>query len=413
MRATRLIVVGVLACVLILLGAGQFSALPRLLLEHLGGPELDSNHPLRDSEGRRRVALPVNPLVCRMADIRRPFNRTLWTVESLMPNGAAAFCAQFGEPARPANATPRLVYNIMFGGESDMLEVALHEIYPVVDIIFLTESAITHSLQQRTPVWLTRFKLEPRFKPFLEKIDHQVYTSRRFDKWVEFDRKRKLYEARYHRKVVIRGRVIDDKMRPITGWEVERNQRKFFLKFLDLHNVTIKDLIIANSDLDEIFSRELLVRYKYCNTSLDFRTFHFRYDLNCLQETVVSQQANLVFFAPPKNDFSDIDLFKRRAGHVNAAFDPVNLMTEMRKGRLVWHLTAFGGADAVLKKYENSPHRFVGKLTREDVSRDIMTCAYNDKQRDRVDLTPDLLPYFIAQNQCQFRAMGWLRPSTL
>ena len=60
---------------------------------------------------------------------------------------ARAFCARYGY--RPRADVPRVLLGLMFSYEYDMLEVMLHELYPVVDEVYIAESETSHSLQRK------------------------------------------------------------------------------------------------------------------------------------------------------------------------------------------------------------------------------------------------------------------------
>jgi hypothetical protein len=283
----------------------------------------------------------------------------------------------------------------MFGFELDMLEVVLHEIYPVVDFIYVTESTVTHSLGKKPLLW-DSVKAEPRFDRFAGKISHNVFTPAKKFK---------------------------------SGWDIEKRQRAFFLKFVAQNNITDSDILLGNIDLDELMTRETLVRMKHCETpDLTFKLVQFRYNLNCLQEVRYTAYYTTTFYW---RDRKGGDLYSRRRASKPVPFDVgvggEGVVATLR-GMGAWHMTAFGGVPAVMRKYENSPHRFVGTVSRADVARNIGECRYNDKQRTALGprgaasaawfargnastatrLNAVALPYLIAQNLCSFAERGWL-----
>ena len=300
-------------------------------------------------------------------------NYSHWRVEE---QDISRICASYGERMRPAGQRlPKIFYSIMFGIEVDMLEVVLHEIFPVVDHIFITESTVTHSLRPKGLVF-HKIAKTPRFAPFLSKISHDVFSPTK----------------RYS-----------------SGWDVEKRQRSFFLRRIAQYNISAGDIVVGNTDLDELFSRELLLRYKYCDVGedLNFHVFHFRYNFNCLQELQYSRYGATVFLFPNNTaEMRKIDLYRRRTYRKAIPFD-VHGVDDVMTQRLVWHMSAFGGVDAVQKKYENSPHRFVGELSRDAIRASIEACTYNGAARFRVRLPVHRLPYFVRLNLCHYVNLGW------
>uniref|UniRef100_A0A7S1QP28 Glycosyltransferase family 17 n=1 Tax=Neobodo designis TaxID=312471 RepID=A0A7S1QP28_NEODS len=330
----------------------------------------------------------------------------------------ANVCRRRGLPRRVKGTEPKLIYAVMFGVEFDMLEVVLHEVAPVADTIFVTESTVTHSLGKKK-LHFDSVK-DARFAQFLPKVRHLVYSPVRAYK---------------------------------SGWDVEKRQRNHFLRYLRQQaNVSEGDIVVGNIDLDEILARDTLVAMKYCDIDattkpgdgVPFKLVHFRYSTNCIQEAKYNTYFDTAF------RFSDslgtkarpLDLYKRR---LNRDSKPLASppSTDMAAGvrRVIrdggaWHLTAFGGIKAILHKYQNSPHRFVGSLSEADVVKVMHGCEYQDTRRWKLPFwtgpqnttigdspwwlpngadegsgawPPVPLPYALTQRPCQMLARGWFR----
>jgi hypothetical protein len=258
-------------------------------------------------------------------------------------------------------SVPRLFYAVMFGLELDMLELVLHEVAPVADIIFVTESTVTHSLKSKK-LFFDNVKAT-RYAQFLPKIQHLTYTPVRQYK---------------------------------SGWDVEKRQRNYFLRYIKQFNVTDGDIVVGNIDLDELLTRETLVRMKYCQTDdFTFKLVHFRYSTNCLQEATYNTYFDTAFAWRTTNGRSKaIDLYSRRknrdAKSISAASDTTGsdairtgVVSVLRNGG-AWHFTAFGGVKAILNKYRNSPHTHVGHLSESDVIRVMNECSYQETVRHKL-----------------------------
>lgn len=77
------------------------------------------------------------------------------------------------------------VYDIfLFNNELDVLEIRLNELDPVVDMFFIVDATLTHTLQRKESVITPELFEDPRFKPFKEKITHiQLETMEGEDTW--------------------------------------------------------------------------------------------------------------------------------------------------------------------------------------------------------------------------------------
>ena len=303
-----------------------------------------------------------------------PWNRTLWSIPDDF--NAAEFCSSFSESAIPAHKRPRLFYGIMFGYEFDMLEVVLHETSPIVHKYILAESMVTHSLKKKRS-YFADVMTEPRFAPFMHKIANYTFHPR--------------------------GRIR-------SGWEIERRQRKFGLKGAFDSGIRVNDILIGNMDLDELFQATYLMRLKYCNVKkLDFFQFQFRYHLNCLMIDKYSQNRD-VNFRWGTDSLRLKDLYKSRQSRKATSFDPRNYSKQFLEfdGSVNWHMGTFGTVEEIMRKLQNSPHRFLANVTEADVLQDIAQCRYNMEPRWMIPQRRSLLPKFIQQNMCQFKGKGWL-----
>jgi hypothetical protein len=302
------------------------------------------------------------------------WNRTMWALpENFDP---ASFCASYGEPPLPPNKRPRIFYGIMFGYEFDMLEVVLHESFPIVDKYILAESALTHSLKPKRS-YFADVMAEPRFQPYLHKIANYTFHPR--------------------------GRIR-------SGWEIERRQRRFGLKGAFNSSIRNGDIMIGNMDLDEVFQASYLMRLKYCKVkTMHFVQFQFRYHLNCLMIDKWSENRDVNFHWGSES-VRVKDLYKARQSRRAVEMEPGNYsnLHQHFEGRVNWHLGTFGTLEEVMRKLQNSPHRFLANNSQQSVIDDSRNCRYGGDQRWMVSQKLSQLPKYIRQNHCLFRHKGWL-----
>ncbi|CUG01185.1 glycosyltransferase family 17, putative [Bodo saltans] len=286
-----------------------------------------------------------------------------------------AFCAQFGE--RPRRVVPTLWYGIMFSFEFDMLEVLFHELAGVVDKYVIVESAMSHSKKPKVTV-LNQLYEQERFREFTPIVYNGTFVVRRL-------------------------------MR--SGWDYEKRQRKRVLQVVQESGIRDGDVFVANLDLDEVFSRTTVMRYKYCQSpQMYFHSFGYRYYLDCLMDESVPQfQRGVIVWA--NRDYGYYDLYKARNALVQTPLNISDFRAEMlkRRSQLVWHMSTFGTFDEIRYKLSHSPHRFVDIEDDSVLRSEIETCKYNNRTRHIVPLYDDLLPRFIQRNQCRFRERGWIR----
>ena len=326
----------------------------------------------------------------------------MWSPEAFLDaaGGHLMFCSQFGDvPISEPELRPRIIYGAMFNFEADMLEVAMHQVYRIVDRFYVVESSITHSTKTKVLEW-PEHSTEERFLPFRDKVKHLVFEPKKTMK---------------------------------SGWDVEKQQRVTYIEEMingkqNGLNLTFNDIVMANMDLDEIPSRTMLMRFKYCKmargTKLFYRIFHFRYHLGCLQTLKVDDLFNTMFFWPAENLHTQKaikkEIYKRREHRVRREISSTaNLTAEFQHPYTTWHMSAFGGMKAIMRKHDHSPHRFVGDFPRKEVERAIKNCEYNDQKMFRVNVEnifldppaqkgqPDRLPYLIQRNMCYYKQQGW------
>lgn len=304
-----------------------------------------------------------------------PMNRSL---EDLPADfDSKAFCQRFGE--EPLSQPARVFYGVMFSFELDMLEVLLHETFPVVDKYIVVESRVSHSKKEKD-LYLPLVYEQRRFAPFLSKIVTGTFNVRRSYR---------------------------------SGWDYEKRQRKRVLQVAQSAGIADGDVFVANLDLDEVFSRATVMRYKFCQTIDEpkyFHSFGFRYNINCAMDnsTVIFKQ-NVFVWRPSKVTL--YDLYKRRnIRDLSPVMDMSNFAEEVRRreGRLVWHMSTFGTFDQIRFKLANSPHRFVDNVTDDHIKHTIQECEFNGRKRWKVKMLPDTVPILMRRNWCRFAAAGWL-----
>lgn len=287
-----------------------------------------------------------------------------------------SFCKQFGE--HPRKNPARVWYGAMFSFELDMLEVLLHETNPVVDKYVFVESTWSHSKRQK-PLFFGHVLTQSRFRPFLHKIINGTFNARR---------------------------------RFRSGWDYEKRQRKRVLQVVQESGIQDGDILIANLDLDEVFSRETVMRYKFCNSrDMLFHTFGYRYNLNCyMDETALQFQKSVILWSNFNAGY--YDLYKARSAAVLVPLNmSANFVDELRRFRsqLAWHMSTFGNFEQIRFKLSNSPHRFVDDIDNQTLTSEILACKYNNRTRTHVSISHDTMPRFISRNLCHFKRLGWLR----
>lgn len=293
------------------------------------------------------------------------------------------FCASHNLSLRPTPA--RLFYGIMFSFELDMLEVALHESFPLIEQFIIVESLLSHS-KRRKKAYLHQIFRQKRFQPFLHKIVNGTFSMKRALK---------------------------------TGWEVENKQRNAVVH-LARTNSTIKDgdIFLGNMDLDEVYSRETLMRFKYCEHGkqlpLGFHVVSFRYHLNCVSENVTVYRRAPIFSWHTETYTSHFNMYKRRLGKTVVALDTFNINAEIqkKKAEMAWHMSTFGNVDQIMYKLSHTPHRLMDGMNASAIAFESENCWHNSIQRTRVPnggMEDASLPLFVRRNRCHFLRLGWLR----
>lgn len=145
--------------------------------------------------------------------------------------------AAFG-PNATKRATPRKVAHlIQFGFDVDILEIHLHEIYDLVDYIFIIESTHAHFAGIEKPLLWERVKSQSRFSKFKKKIVHMVIDDA-------------------------------DSVDKNSFWAMESYQEEQrWVKFLEWNSKTKyfgADDLVGFGDTDEIAWRENIQLLKYC-----------------------------------------------------------------------------------------------------------------------------------------------------
>ena len=141
-------------------------------------------------------------------------------------------CAAYGLPRR---AKPiRIHYGVMVGFETDVTEIVMHEIYPVVDSIVVVETDVTHSRKDKPYVFNVTIK--ERLERFRDKIHYFQIPQN--------STKKKLSD----------------------NWAIEKFQRNSVMKLMmsdDLRakiKLQIGDIIVGNIDMDELMNRRTLAK---------------------------------------------------------------------------------------------------------------------------------------------------------
>ena len=133
----------------------------------------------------------------------------------------------------------RIGHMIQFGYDVDTLEIHLHEIYDVVDYIFLIESTISHKGKTKPLVW-EMIKKTPRFSKFQDKVVHFIMDDSHLKRNSE-------------RSDIFQYENLQEKLR----WQ-------YFLEWNEVNRVFKDDDVIGFGDTDEIPSRENIQLLKHC-----------------------------------------------------------------------------------------------------------------------------------------------------
>eukprot|EP01065_Artemidia_motanka_P016710 TRINITY_DN20314_c0_g1_i1.p1 TRINITY_DN20314_c0_g1~~TRINITY_DN20314_c0_g1_i1.p1 ORF type:complete len:548 (+),score=154.19 TRINITY_DN20314_c0_g1_i1:65-1708(+) len=185
-----------------------------------------------------------------------PLMLSPWRVEDAK-EAAAAGCKESGR---------RVFYAITFGGEVDLLYVHLHEIYPVVDVIVIVETALTHRKHPKPSVYRMHSEL---FSVFADKVRYYFFGKEEVDALVGLC---------VHRKRISCG---------WSKWELVRGMYRLISK--GLSDADDGDIVVTNCDTDEVVHRHTLVRWKYCalpvlpGSPLNLTFANFWYNFNCME----------------------------------------------------------------------------------------------------------------------------------
>eukprot|EP00759_Apiculatamorpha_spiralis_P057602 PhF_6_TR8721/c0_g1_i2/m.13690/K00737/MGAT3; beta-1,4-mannosyl-glycoprotein beta-1,4-N-acetylglucosaminyltransferase len=295
-------------------------------------------------------------------------------------------CSKYGLKRRAK--IPRLHYGIMIGFESDILEIVLHEIYPVVDSIVITELETTHSKRKKQMLFNTTVQ-KRKLQRFMDKVTYIPLNpgNKRFK----------------------------------DNWAVEKFQRNSVLYEMTVRKDRIGlqegDIIMGNIDLDELHSRDLLAKWKVCDVQrpLFFYQLQLKFSFRCMPYNHLAGYGATVFFWEGK----PVDLYRARViirSKVSLG-DTISNSTWVRGGPrsapelypLSWHMSSFGSVDDVVRKNENSPHRYVGSYSRKQIEQSIQSCTmFDGVKMNRIWLPNEALPEFVVRNLCHYRSRGWL-----
>lgn len=392
----------------------------------------------------RRDWCPVPPFSARSAVPMPPVEAYH---EPPMATDEDACRGRFALTARPAPV--RIIYCVMMSSELDILEVVLHEVFPVVGLVVVVESTATHSAGTKQPVFPNASLASSRFARFASKLHYAIYNpEKKFSK----------------------------------GWDVEMRQRRHIMQVLHAladtpRRVQPDDIVVVNMDLDELLPRRYLYRLRHCRVPepVILPVVHFRYHFSCLQTVTVTRYQGLVLtygdavakYGRKRNFIYDA----RREGTFRlAAFTnivpgapsqqhnpdvqgprdvarsfatlPMDsiVLRVLRAEFAAWHLSAFGGIHATQEKYKNSPHRFLAEVPLLQVAKQLDGCLYNGKPLTKLSwdwwlegLTPEktvfvgpgaaemernavgvpdwdftALPRYVLEHPCAFRRRAWL-----
>lgn len=304
----------------------------------------------------------------------------------------------------------RIYYGIMMNTEVEMLDLVLHEIFPVVDKVILVESTVSHSLLPKESFVKSLFNPDgphgTRFMRYASKVVHHLWSPRR------------TY---------------------LSGWDIEKRQRQAFFTAAHSGGIVEGDIAVANMDLDELISFRMLLRLKYCADDIEdpddpqkisFDLVHFRYNLNCLTETSLTQYQRTIF-RWRADKYPSLYTLRKSTVQVPIPLHNISSFLRERRDRLAWHMSTFGGVNGILQKRKNSPHRFVGerenadavalmesskkKLTFDEANAIVMETQISKcffmTPRTPVALDRDVLPraFRHPSADCQFLRNGFIR----
>eukprot|EP00466_Bigelowiella_natans_P010015 jgi/Bigna1/90318/estExt_fgenesh1_pg.C_670055 len=85
-------------------------------------------------------------------------------------------CSQWGLTGNWERRNRRIYYSFMFADEAEILNVVLHEIYPVVDVIIILECTTTWQGEKKPLFFPKLNQTSKSFKPFIDKIRYIPYT---------------------------------------------------------------------------------------------------------------------------------------------------------------------------------------------------------------------------------------------
>lgn len=217
-----------------------------------------------------------------------------------------------------------MIYDcFQFYNELDLLELRLHELYPVVDKFIIAEATKTFSGNDKE---LRYIKHIDRYKKYSDKI---VYIS-----YDDFDRSKKLWTYQ-------------------DGWNLENNQRRCLLQ--GLKSVKDNDIIMI-SDLDEIPSRDFVLKLKIdyiknpekYNTPITLRSQMYygkMYYKVTKPDDVASWRGTVVIDGKILKQNNDLHWYR----HYKDAFPNI--------GNTGWHFSYMGTVEDIIYKIESYAHQ--------------------------------------------------------
>ena len=288
-------------------------------------------------------------------------------------------CAAYGLSRRAVPA--RIHYGVMVGYETDVVEIVMHEIYPVVDSIVVVETNVTHSRKDKPFIFNATF--HERLVRFRDKIHY-----------VPIPRKEKFSD----------------------NWAIEKFQRNSVMRLMMTElraKIKLKkgDIIVGNIDMDELMNRRTLAKWKYCempqSKPLYFHLLQCQWSFRCSPYTHLAGYGGTVFyFDGTMRDFYRSRSMLRSKIELGSFSDKTWKQPAVKE--MDWHMSSFGSVDEVLRKNDNSPHRHISVYTREQVLKAFEVCHMEGRDGYRTFVPLPLLPVFVRQNECYFRKKRWI-----
>lgn len=274
-----------------------------------------------------------------------------------------------GAPLAPAARRDRrrVIDCCPFFNEVDILDIRLHELYPVVDRFIIVESRETH---QGKPKDLVFEENRSRFAPYMDKITY----------------------------------LVCDRLDTSTTWEREAYQRDFILH--GLQDCADDDLILV-SDVDEVFRAETIARLAETG-STTIRSLSFDHRVYFL-----NSRGSRHWLGPVAMPYRALRYLTPTQIRSLAHFEEPGFDFVMNGG---WHLSWLGGYDAVKTKLAAYAHKEIAlkysdmKNLEEDFKSLRHPHAEAQGYSRELKLVADLdYPSLVRRDLERYRSMGWLR----